>query len=109
MLLGYLVEGVKGLNMISEAGKGEVSKLAELLGVDKEEALRLALKEGVHELRIRKATELYISGKANMKQAARFAGLKLADWFAIARDRNLVLQIRPEELEEDVEVLKDLK
>ena len=44
-----------------------------------------------------------------MKQAARFAGLKLADWFAIARDRNLVLQIRPEELDEDVEVLKDPK
>jgi len=95
--------------MISEVEKGEVSKLAVLLGVDKEEALRLALKEGIHELRIRKATELYISGKASMKQAARFAGLNLADWFAIAQDKNLVVQIRPEELEEDVEVLHDFK
>jgi predicted HTH domain antitoxin len=95
--------------MISEMEKGEVSKLAELLGIDKEEALRLALKEGIHELRIRKATELYASGKTSMKQAARVAGLDLADWFAIARDKNLVLQIRPEELDEDVEVLQDLK
>jgi hypothetical protein len=44
-----------------------------------------------------------------MKQAARVAGLDLADWFAIARDKNLVLQIRPEELDEDIEVLQDLK
>ena len=95
--------------MVSETEKREVGKLASLLGVNKEEALRLALKEGIHELRIRKATELYVSGKASVKQAARFAGLDLADWFAIAREKNLIVQIRPEELEEDVEALRELK
>ncbi len=95
--------------MVSETEEREVGKLASLLGVNKEEALRLALKEGIHELRIRKATELYVSRKASVKQAARFAGLDLADWFAIAREKNLIVQIRPEELEEDVEALRELK
>ena len=95
--------------MISEVEEREVGKLASLLGVNKEEALHLALKEGIHELRIRKATELYVSGKASVKQAARFAGVDLADWFAIAKEKNLIVQIRPEELDEDVEALQELK
>ena len=95
--------------MISETEEREVGKLASLLGVNKEEALRLALKEGIHELRIRKATELYVSGKASVKQAARFAGLDLAEWFAIAREKNLIVQIRPEELEKGIEALQELK
>jgi predicted HTH domain antitoxin len=95
--------------MISEVEEREVDKLASLLSVNKEEALRLAIKEGIHELRIRKATELYVSGKASVKQAARFAWLDLADWFAIAREKNLIVQIRPEELDEDVEALQELK
>jgi len=95
--------------MVSEIERREVSELASLLGVNKEETLRLALREGIHELRIRKAIELYVSGKASVKQAARFAGLDLADWFAIAREKNLMVQIRPEELEEDVEALRELK
>ena len=95
--------------MVSEIERREVSELASLLGVNKEETLRLALREGIHELRIRKAIELYVSGKASVKQAARFAGLNLADWFAIAMEKNLMVQIRPEELEEDVEALQELK
>jgi predicted HTH domain antitoxin len=95
--------------MISETEEQEVGKLASLLGVNKEEALHLALKEGIYGLRIRKATELYVSGKASVKQAARFAGLDLADWFVIAKEKNLIVQIRPEELDEDVEALHELK
>ena len=95
--------------MVSETEEREEDKLASLLGVNKEEALRLALKEGIHELRIRKAIELYVSGKASVKQAARFAGLDLAEWFAIAREKNLIVQIHPEELEENVEALRELK
>jgi predicted HTH domain antitoxin len=94
--------------MISETEELEVGKLASLLGVNKEEALRLAIKEGIHELRIRKATELYASGKVSVKQAARFAGLDLADWYVIAREKNLIAQIRPEELDEDVEAMQEL-
>jgi len=85
----------------------EINDLAELLGVSKDEALKLALKEGIRELRLRKAIELYVTGKKSMKQAARIAGISLAEWFEIAREKGLLVQISPEEIEEELKALSD--
>ena len=85
----------------------DIKDLAELLGISKEEALKLAIKEGIKELRLRKAIELYATGKKSMKQAARIAGVSLAEWFEIARERGLLVQISPEEIEEELKALSD--
>lgn len=85
----------------------ELSELAELLGVSKDEALKLAIEEGIKELRLRKAIELYVTGKKSMNQAARIAGVSLAEWFVITREKGLLVQISPEEIEEEVGALSD--
>ncbi len=84
----------------------EINDLAELLGVSRDEALKLAIKEGIKELRLRKAIELYASGKASVKQAARIADLSLAEWFEVAREKGLMVQIKPDEIEDEVKALE---
>lgn len=84
----------------------EVEELAKLLDVSKEDAMALALKEGIKEIRLKRAIELYVSGEASVKQAARIADVSLAKWFEVARERGLPVQIDPDELESDVEALK---
>ncbi len=85
----------------------EINDLAELLGVSRDEALKLAIKEGIKELRLRKAIELYVTGKKSLKQAARIAGVSLAEWFEITKEKGLLVQISPEEVEEELEALSD--
>lgn len=84
----------------------EIEKLAEILGVSRDEAFKMVLEEGIRELRLRKALELYASGKVSVKQAARIAGLSLAEWFEVAREKGLLVQIKPEEIEEEVKALE---
>lgn len=57
----------------------EITKLAELLGMSRDEEFKKALEEGIKELKLRKAIELYASGKASVKQTARIADLSLAE------------------------------
>jgi predicted HTH domain antitoxin len=52
--------------------------------------------------RVRAAAERYRSGKVSIDQAARIAGLSVAEWLATARDRDLTTQLRPEDLRRDV-------
>jgi len=82
----------------------EIEKLAEILGVSRDEAFKMVLEEGIRELRLRKALELYASGKVSVKQAA--PGLSLAEWFEVAREKGLLVQIKPEEIEEEVKALE---
>lgn len=84
----------------------EIAKLAELLGISKDEAFKKALEEGIKELRLKKAIELYASGKASVKQAARIAGLSLAEWFEVAREKGLPVQIKPDEIEDELKALE---
>ncbi len=84
----------------------EIEELAKLLDVSKDDAMNLALKEGIKEIRLRRAIELYVSGEASIKQAARIADVSLAKWFEIAKERRLPVQIDPDEIESDVEALK---
>ncbi|WP_456330689.1 UPF0175 family protein [Archaeoglobus sp.] len=81
----------------------EINDLAELLGVSNVEA---CIKRGIKKLRLRKAIELYVTGKKSMKQAARIAGISLAEWFEIAREKGLLVQISPEEIEEELKAFR---
>ena len=84
----------------------DIEELAELLGINKEEAKRKALEEGVKELKLKKAIELYISNKISIKQAARIAGISLADWFMVAKEKGLLIQISPDEINDELKALE---
>lgn len=84
-----------------------LEEVAGLLDEDRSTVIRKALREGMRELRIRKAVERYQSGDVSAKQGARIAGVSLGEWFGIARERNLTTQLTPEDLERDAEAVRD--
>jgi len=84
----------------------DIEELAELLGINKEEAKKKALEEGLKELKLKKAIELYVLNRVSIKQAARIAGISLADWFNIAKEKGLTVQISPDEIKEELSALE---
>ena len=84
----------------------DIEELAKLLGINKEEARRKALEEGLKELKLKKAIELYVLNKISVKQAARIAGISLADWFTIAKEKGLLVQISPDEINDEIRALE---
>ncbi len=84
----------------------DIEELAKLLGINKEEVKRKALEEGLKELKLKKAIELYIFNKISVKQAAQIAGISLADWFMIAKEKGLLVQISPDEINDELKALE---
>jgi predicted HTH domain antitoxin len=82
--------------------------VADLLGEDKSTTIRKALREGLHDLRVREAVLQYQSGKVGIKGAADLAGLSLGEWLQVADERGLTYQLSSDDLERDVEALRDL-
>lgn len=93
---------------IPEDEREALDAVAELLGEDRSTTIRKALREGLHDLRVRVAVERYQSGDVSVNQAARIAGVSLGEWLEIARDRNLTSQLTLEDLEADVDAARDL-
>lgn len=85
-----------------------LEEVAALLGEDKSSVIRKALREGLADLRIRLAIERYQSGEISLNQAARVAGVSVADWLEIAREHNLTTQLTPDDLDADVESARRL-
>lgn len=88
--------------------KESLEEVAALLEEDNSTTIRKALREGLHELRVRVAVERYQSGEASLNEAARIADVSLAEWLEIARARNLTSQLSPEDFEAEVEAARDL-
>lgn len=84
----------------------DIEELAKLLGINKEDAKRKALEEGLKELKLRKAIELYIFNKISVKQAARIAGISIADWFTVAKEKGLLVQISPDEINDELKAFE---
>ncbi|MBD3254421.1 MAG: hypothetical protein GF383_04970 [Candidatus Lokiarchaeota archaeon] len=84
----------------------DIEELAELLGINKEEATRKTLEVGLKELKLKKAIELYISNEISIKQAARTAGISLADWFTIPKEKGLLVQISPDEINDELKAIE---
>lgn len=93
---------------ISDEDEAELEAVAELLEEDKSSVIRKALTEGLTDLRLRVAVERYQTGELSTNQAARVAGVSLAEWLEIARDRNLTSQLSPTDLDEDVAAAREL-
>ena len=93
---------------ISDDDESELEVVTELLGEDKSSVIRKALNEGLTELRVRLAVERYQNGDLSMNQAAGVAGVSIAEWLEIARERNLTTQLTPSDLEADAAAAQDL-
>ena len=93
---------------IPDEDEDELDEVAELLGEDRSSTIRKALREGLEEIRVRVAVERYQSGEVSVNQAARIAGVTVADWLKIARERNLTTQLKPEDLEEDADAALEI-
>lgn len=86
----------------------DLDAVADLLGEDRSTTIRKALAEGLHDIRVRVAAERYQSGEASANEAARIAGVSLAEWLEIARDRNLTSQLTPDDLDADADAAREL-
>lgn len=93
---------------IPDEDEKTLEAVAELLEEDKSSVIRKALREGLADLRIRVAVERYQTGEISTNQAARVAGVSIAEWLEIARERNLTSQLAPEDLEADVDNARGL-
>jgi len=93
---------------IPDEDEDELDEVAELIGEDKSSTIRKALREGLEEIRVRVAVERYQSGEVSVNQAARIAGVSVADWLGIARERNLTTQLKPEDLEDDADTALEI-
>jgi predicted HTH domain antitoxin len=93
---------------IPDDERDELEEVAALLGEDKSTTIRKALDEGLKELRIRVAVERYQTGEISVTEAARIAGVPLAEWLDICRERNLTTQLSAADLERDAEAARDL-
>jgi predicted HTH domain antitoxin len=88
---------------IPDEDEEELRKVTELLDEDRSSTIRKALREGLEELRVRVAIEQYQSGNVSANEAARIAGVSIAEWLEIARERNLTTQLQPEDIESDAD------
>ncbi len=93
---------------ISDEDRDELDEVADLLSADRSSTIRKALREGLTELRMRHAVERYQSGDVAVNEAARLAGLSIAEWLDVANERNLTTQLTADDLRFDVENAREL-
>ena len=93
---------------IADEEKDELDEVATLLEQDRSTTMRQALREGVETLRVRRAVERYQSDDVSVNEAARLAGVSIAEWLEIAHDRGLTTQLDETDLSFDAERAKEL-
>lgn len=93
---------------LSDDDAEELAAVVDLLESDKSDVIRAALREGLSELRVRRAVERYQSGDVSVNEAARIAGVSLAEWLEVARERNLTTQLDPADLQRDADAAREL-
>ena len=93
---------------IPDDERDELEEVAALLEEDRSTTIRKALDKGLKQLRVRVAVERYQTGEISVNEAARVAGVPLAEWLEICRERNLTTQLSVADLEADAETALDL-
>lgn len=88
---------------IDEEEKEELDEVAELLAQDRSTTMRQALRKGVETLRVRHAVERYQSDEVSVNEAARIAGVSIADWLEIAQEHGLTTQLDETDLAFDAD------
>lgn len=93
---------------IPEADREELDRVAALLEQDRSTTMRQALREGMGTLRERHAVERYQHDDVSVNEAARLAGLSIADWLQLAGERGLTTQLDETDLTFDAERASEL-
>jgi len=93
---------------LAEEELEELESVAELLDDDRSTTIRKALEEGLQELRVREAVGRYQQGDVAVNEAARLAGLSVAEWLDVARERNLTTQLTAADLRRDADDAQEL-
>lgn len=93
---------------LSDEELTELEDVAELLEDDRSTTIRKALEEGLRELRVREAVGRYQQGDVGATEAARIAGVSVAEWLAVARERNLTTQLTAADLRRDADAAREL-
>lgn len=93
---------------ISDDELAELEAVAELLEDDRSTTIRKALAEGLQELRVREAVGRYQQGDVAVTEASRIAGLSVAEWLEVARERNLTTQLTAADLRRDADNAREL-
>ncbi|MFC7058152.1 UPF0175 family protein [Halovenus salina] len=93
---------------IGDEEKAELDEVASLLEQDRSTTMRRALREGLETLRTRHAVERYQSDDISVNQAARLAGVSIAEWLEIAGERGLTTQLDETDLSFDAERAREL-
>ena len=93
---------------IPDEEREALEEVADLLDEDRSTTIRKALREGLHDLRVRVAVERYQTGDVSVNQAARMADVSLGEWLDIARERNLTTQLSPADIERDADAAREL-
>lgn len=93
---------------IPEDEKAELEAVVDIVGEDKSTVIRKALAEGLTSLRCRVAIQRYQSGDISTNEAARLAGVSIAEWFELAREHNLTTQLTPDDLDADAAAAREL-
>lgn len=93
---------------ISEEELSELETTAEVTGHDRSETIREALEVGLRELRLREAVGRYQQGELSTNEAARLAGVSVAEWLTVARERNLTTQLTAADLRDDADGAMEL-
>lgn len=88
---------------LPEKEKAQLDEVAAMLEQDRSTTMRRALREGVETLRTRHAVERYGSDDVSVNQAARLAGLSIAEWLELAQERGLTTQLDEQDLTFDAE------
>lgn len=93
---------------IGDDEKEELDEVAQLLEQDRSTTMRQALREGVETLRTRHAVERYQSDDVSVNEAARLAGVSIAEWLEIAHERGMTTQLDETDLSFDAERATEL-
>ncbi len=87
----------------------EVKGLAKELRFDQSSVLKQALGKGVKEMRLELALKKYAAREFTMSQAAKFSRVSLWQLIDELKRRNVSMQYSKEDLEEDLEALKEFE
>jgi len=86
----------------------EIEVVTDLLDADESRVIREALREGLADLRCDHAVEQYRAGEASVNEAARIAGMSVADWLVVAGERGLTTQLTADDLADDADAAREL-
>lgn len=84
----------------------QLDELADLEGSDREELARVILRQGIKDLRLRRAVESYRRGEVSLSRAAELAAISQWDFLGLMNRESLEFHYGASEFEEDLRMVE---